>query len=90
MENRLCLNKKPTYKLPNEVIIEEYRKDYRVPNIKPDLVLSCYGTVKVDTIYRTSTQLWVKSNNKSLIDFLTAYNFKKNLCYTISRPRFNS
>ena len=90
MDNRLGLNKKPRYELPSEVIVEEYRKGYKIPNINPDIVLSCYGTVSIDDIYRTTTQLWIKSDNKDLLYFLSKYDFKESLSLTIGSPRFNS
>lgn len=90
MENRLYLNNKPKYELPDEVVIGEYRKGYKTPNIEPDIVLSCYGTVSVDKKYRTTTQLWIKSTNKDLLYFLSKYNFKESFSTTISRMRFNS
>lgn len=84
------LNKKPVYELPDEIVIEEYRKDYKTPNITPDIVLSCYGSISIDKQYRTTTQLWIKTDNSDLLEFIKTYNFKKKLSLTIGSPRFNS
>jgi hypothetical protein len=41
MENRLKLNKKPTYKLPSEVLIREYREySNSIPKFEPNLVIN--------------------------------------------------
>ena len=81
MENRLCLNKKPVYELPDEVLIGEYRysknmKQYKEPNFEPDLCVSSYGTVKVRSKKDNCLQIWIKTNNKDLINFIANFDWK--------------
>ena len=85
MENRLCLNKKKVYELPNEVIVEEYRyakskRDYKEPKFEPDICITNYGSIGCDVKKRCCQQLWVKSDNKELIDFIntTDWSMKAN------------
>ena len=84
MENRLELNKRPTYELPDEVIIGEYRKrpDVRcckTPNFEPDIVLNSKYNVKVSNKCDTSDQIWIKSCNNNLIEYIKKYDFNKHL-----------
>ena len=80
MENRLELNKRPVYELPDEVLIEEYLKRLdikrcKTPNFEPDIVIESKYDIKVSSKYKTKNQIWIKSNNKDLINFIKTYNF---------------
>lgn len=83
MENRLELNKKPVYELPDEVIIELYeyqKKDLsrnKIPNFEPDVCLNIFGCLGVKEAKATAGQYWIKSSNNELIDFIRKYNFEK-------------
>lgn len=83
MENRLGLNKKPKYELPNEVLIELYeyqRKDLsrnKIPNFEPDVCINIFGCLGVKKAKETVGQYWVKSDNKELVDFIKKYDFEK-------------
>ena len=92
MENRLCLNKKPVYELPDEVIVGEYSyskdiKRYKEPDFEPDICIANFGSsIGVDTKKRCCQQIWVKSNNKELITFLNNVNWK-NRSKTYTTPK---
>lgn len=82
MENRLELNKKPIYELPDEVIIGEYmynkdKKRYREPNFEPDICINSWGDILGEVIPKKSKalQIWIKTDNKELIDFISNFNW---------------
>ena len=80
MENRLRLNKKKTYKISDEVIIGEYRdrldtKQKLIPKFEPDVVIASKYNIRISSKYKTKNQIWVKSENKELLDFIKKYNF---------------
>lgn len=81
MENRLNLNKKPTYKLPNEVLIREYREySNSIPKFEPNLVINNWGQHRFCSFgekYERSRQLWIKTENKELLSFLKEYDYNK-------------
>lgn len=83
MENRLELNKKNIYELPDEVLIDTYeystdKKRYREPVFAPDVCICIWGRVgKVESPRSSSKQIWVKTENKDLMDFIMDYNWKK-------------
>lgn len=78
MENRLCLNKKPKYELPDEVIIGLYDRGYYCPKFEPDICISAFGTIGIREPKQTVTQIWVKSENKELIEFIKNFKFMDN------------
>lgn len=75
MENRLELNKRVKYELPNEVLVGLYDRGYAKPNFKPDLCISAFGTIGIREPEKTVTQIWVKSDNEELIDFIKSFDF---------------
>lgn len=80
MENRLELNKRPTYELPGEVIIGEYRaraNKIKTPNFEPDICLNSKYNIKVSDKGNAKDQTWIKTKNKDLIDFIKEYDFEK-------------
>jgi hypothetical protein len=83
MENRLCLNKKPVYELPGEVLIELYEyqvKDLsrnKIPDFEPDICINIFGCLGVKEPRTTAGQYWIKSNNKELLKFIENYDFEK-------------
>ncbi len=82
MENRLCLNKRPTYELPNEVIIGEYarrKKNPSIPNFEPDICITNRGSIKIKEKYETFSQIWVKTDNKEFIEFIKTFDFESRL-----------
>lgn len=77
MENRLELNKRPVYELPDEVIVMEYRKYYnKIPSIEADICISTRGMIGISDLKKTDRQIWIKSSNLELINFLNNYNYK--------------
>lgn len=80
MENRLYLNKRPTYELPDEVIIGEYIKrpnvkHCRTPNFKPDICLNTKYKIETGEKKSSSDQIWIKTDNLKLIEFIKEYDF---------------
>ena len=100
MENRLKLNKRPTYELPGEVIVSEYRvrpdiKRCKTPDFEPDIILGNVGAGCVGVFYdsyKVSNHICIKTDNKELLNFIKEYNWKNVsfasnglLCLTLSR-----
>ena len=81
MENRLNLNKKKVYELPDEVVVGFYNKFNKkpsiVPNFKPDICLNSWGGLVIKQAKSTTRQYWIKTNNKNLIDFIKNYDWNK-------------
>ena len=87
MENRLCLNKKPKYELPDEVIVGEYIYS-KYPDFEPDLCINNFPrNFKIDKKERTVKQLWIKTDNKKLISFIINYNWNNTVISTTSSVR---
>ena len=82
MENRLELNKRPVYELPDEIVVDTYLRqnkgDY-IPSFKPDICITSFGSIKLKEPKSTNRQIWVKSNNKELIEFLKNYKWESKL-----------
>ena len=89
MENRLCLNKRLVYELPDEVIVGEYRRTCPSPKFEPDICISTYGTVKVRSKKDNCMQIWIKTDNKELINFIKTFNFENKLNKTTNAYRMN-
>ena len=91
MENRLCLNKKKIYELPDEVMIGWYRRYYNmIPFENPDLCIGGFGKGCLGRVYTPKSvamEIWVKTDNKELIEFLKAYNFEENKTNTSTSKR---
>ena len=89
MENRLELNKKPIYELPDEIKTGQWvrgdDRPSRTPDFKPDLCLNNYQKIKFDKKDNYIKQIWIKSTNKELLDFIKEYNWN-NLYNKISTP----
>lgn len=90
MENRLYLNKKPKYELPDEVLIGVYekrnppRRDI-VPDFNPDICLNVWGKIgEIEEKYATKNQIWIKSKNKELLEFIENKDFKDSKNYFIA------
>lgn len=83
MENRLELNKRPVYELPDkDVLIKSYKRNYsNITNIsfEPDLCIVQWGRNLGEECKKGShlKELWIKSDNVDLIEFVKSYNFKK-------------
>ena len=81
MENRLCLNKRPVYELPDEVMVGNYdwrRNKPTIPNFEPDICISAWGNVgEVQVKGEKTSQIWIKTDNKKLIDFIKNINLKE-------------
>ena len=78
MENRLCLNKRKIYNLPDEVVVGLYDRGYYCPDFEPDICISAFGTIGIREQKQTVTQIWVKSENKELIEFIKNFKFMDN------------
>ncbi len=81
MENRLELNKKPVYELPNEVLVKSYTKNISAPDFEPDLCLNAWGrnSGKVYNKGATVSQIWIKTDNKELIEYIKNTNWKSKI-----------
>lgn len=80
MENRLKLNKRPVYELPDDTRVQIYQSSEKVkrlnitPDFEPDLCLKIWGnSMKVEEKYKSNNQVWIKTNNKDLVDFIKKY-----------------
>lgn len=83
MENRLKLNKRPTYELPDDVMIGQYtrrnKKEDVVPNFEPDIVICNWGQGNIGKVRekkQDAKQLWIKISDKKILDFIINYNWK--------------
>ena len=79
MENRLCLNKKPTYELPDKnILIKSYKRNYSKIDFEPNLCLVQWGRNLGEECKKEShlKELWIKSDNIDLINFIKSYNFR--------------
>ena len=89
MENRLELNKKPVYELPDEVITGQWvrgdNRPSRTPNFEPDLCLNNYHKIGFSDKDSYMKQIWIKTNNKELLQFIKKYDWS-NLHNKISTP----
>lgn len=85
------LNKKKTYELPDEVSIGWYRRYYdMIPNFTPDLCIGAFGKGCLGKEYAPGTvsmELWIKTDNKKLLDFIRNYNFEKKRTNTSTSKR---
>ena len=82
IENRLSLNKKPKYELPDEVLIDKYerrKKNGRIPDFVPDICLTSFGSIRVKPPRNTVVQIWVKTDNKELLKFIRSFDFESKL-----------
>ena len=83
MENRLGLNKRPKYELPDEVLVDRYDryldKKGILPDFEPDICITAFGNIKLVEARRTCEQIWVKTDNKKLIDFIENFDFESRL-----------
>ena len=90
MENRLNLNKRIKYELPDEVVVEEYRRNVnQIPDFEPDIIINSWGKGRFCSIglkYERAVQLWINTKNIELIDFIKQYDFNSK-ALTISSPR---
>ena len=78
MENRLCLNKKPVYELPDEVLVGLYMNKYQELDFNPDICLCVWGAGscgKIKKYKEDAKQICIKTSNKELIDFIKEYNW---------------
>lgn len=81
MENRMNLNKKKIYELPDEVLIKNYgwrRKNPSIPNFEPDICVGAWGSPIGQTQEKASktSQIWIKTDNKDLINFIKEFDFE--------------
>lgn len=81
MENRLKLNKKPKYELPDNtrVMLYKNQEGYKShPNFEPDICLKLWGnSIKIEEKYKSNCQIWIKTDNKDLINFIKEYKIVK-------------
>ena len=88
MENRLYLNKKPVYELPDEILVDLYVRHKKNPTFEPDICITNYArNIKIDTVKRTVEQIWIKTDNKELIDFVNNYNWNNTIKSAITSAR---
>ena len=90
MENRLCLNKKPVYELPDEVLTGIYMNKYQELKFNPDICLCVWGysVGKISEPKENAKQIWVKTDNRDLIDFIKTYNWKDK-AHKMATPNIN-
>ena len=85
MENRLELNKRPKYELPDEVIVGKYQYRYdgakgnTIPNFNPDIALISWGTSRGKIVKPRSKglEVWIKTDNEKLKDFIKNYKYNR-------------
>ena len=84
IENRLCLNKKNKYELPDNTRIQVYQSSKKVkrlnitPSFEPDICLKGWGNVwQVEEREKSNYQIWIKSDNKDLLRFIMKYKIRK-------------
>lgn len=79
MENRLELNKKPAYELPDEVLVKSYKRNYSNISFEPDICIVQWGRNLGEECKKGShlKELWIKSSNVDLVEFIKSYNFRK-------------
>lgn len=90
MENRLELNKKPRYELPDEVLVGLYMNKYQKVNFEPDVCLCVWGVSvgKLSKPREYAKQIWVKTDNEELINFIKRYNWNKE-AHKMTAPNLN-
>ena len=78
MENRLELNKKIRYELPDDVLIKSYKRNYSKIDFEPDICLVQWGRNLGEECKKEThlKELWIKTDNKELISFIRDYNFR--------------
>ena len=93
MENRLCLNKRPVYELPDNTQVQIYQRSDTVkrlnmrPRFEPDVCVKVWSNyIKTEDKCVSDNQIWIKTDNKDLIDFLKRY---KSINQSISTQSFN-
>ncbi len=79
MENRLELNKRPVYELPDEVLVGLYCNNYCEPDFKPDICITSFGRLYIKKPKETSKQIWIKADNIDLIEFIRTYNWENKM-----------
>lgn len=78
MENRLCLNKRPVYELPEEIKIRVCWSKNQKNNFEPNICISAWGNVgRIENFRASAKQIWIKTNNKDLINFIIKYDWGK-------------
>ena len=81
MENRLNLNKKPTYKLPHDTEIFSYNRSRDKDKVKADgLRLSSVGASSGKLLDYNETkcgEIIIRTNNSKIIDFIKSFDFTK-------------
>ena len=82
IENRLELNKKPIYELPNEVVVAQYRysannKDKSLPSFTPTICINGWGDILGEVIEPKSKTLeyWIKTDNEKLLQFIRGFDW---------------
>lgn len=78
------LNKKTELKLPDNTKIQVYQSSDKVkrlnitPTFKPDICLKGWGKVwDIEECRKSNYQIWIKSDNKELIEFIKRYKVAK-------------
>ena len=86
MLNKLKLNKRPKYEIPEDVLIGEYLrgKGGKIPNFEPDIIIVSWGRRIKLSLEKFShvKQIWVKTDNEELKEFILNYDFNKVLYTT--------
>ena len=90
MINRLELNKKPVYVLPDNVLVGIYMNKYKEVEFSPDLCICVWGAAvgKICEYRETAKQICVKSDDKNLIDFIKNYNWSDE-AHKMATPNLN-
>ena len=84
MENRLELNKKPILKLPKMIMFRVQPSTHNIEaeyeKWKPDVRICSYGARSVGKILKNefkSQEIWIISDNKTLIDKINSFNWRE-------------
>ncbi len=93
MENRLELNKRPVYELPDNVLVDRYDryldKKGILPKFEPDVCITAFGSIKESEAKKTVEQIWVKTDNRELINFIKDFDFESRLNKITNAYRLN-
>ena len=88
MENRLELNRKPVYELPDEILIGVYENrpypKYLEPKWTADIAINNIMNIKSCAPKTFKREIWIKSNNKELIEFIRNYEWNINKSMTFN------
>lgn len=91
MKNRLCLNKKPVYVLPDEVDVAIYMNKYNDDvGFIPNICICAWGASvgRIEKYKNSAKQICVKTDNNKLLDFIKKYDWRDE-AHRVATPNIN-